>query len=213
MLFQFNSVRADDLQMDCRITDLDVPSMLKFAPSGAKRVSPYILQVNWQKGKSLFEDPLPYDEENGHTWAYCGYSAKAKMHLIKQNNGNFTGKLLNERTGKILPAGQDVLISPNLKYYLASSQPDGLDGQEWVIYGVDGIIVWEGYSFIENPIRKDSILAELSEPFWNSKGNLESSYTCLSALPDNVGSTTVTLEEVKGVYNWVPEAKCAVINE
>ena len=215
LLFQFCSVRADDLEMDCSTTDREVPSMLKYAPSGAKRLNPYTLQVNWKNGKALFVDPVPFDAE-GATWSYCGYSANAKLHLIQHNDGDFSGELLNDQTGNILQAGQHVLISPNLRNYFASSQPDGLDGEEWEVYSIDGISVWKGYSFIEDPSNKGHIYAELSWPFWNAQGKLESSYQCFSAsndylvnktpLPDR---TKVTLKEINGAYAWTPEAKCA----
>jgi len=218
VFFQFNSARADDLEMGCGVTDLEVPSLLKYAPSGAKRLSRHVLQVNWKNGKALFEDPMPYDDELGHGFAYCGYSAKAKVHLIQQGGdmSYFSGVLINEETGEQSAAGQHVLLSPGLKFYFASSQPDGLDGQEWEVYSINGISMWKGYSFIENPSNKGNIYAELSWPFWNAQGKLESSYQCLSASNDYLvhkiplpGRTKVILEEVDGAYAWAPEAKCA----
>jgi len=92
------------------------------APHGAKRTGKRQLEVSWAKGRKLFKDKPPYDEPlDGVWWEYCGYSPTLKLHLIgKMDRDLFTGTLLDEITGMMLPGGKIVSFSPDHQFYLAS---------------------------------------------------------------------------------------------
>jgi hypothetical protein len=133
------------------------------APHGAKRIGKRRLEIHWTSGKRIFTDTPPYDEPlDGIWWAYCEYDARVGMHhLLKQDRWLFTGALLNDRTGALLPAGQTVLFSPDLKFYLAYEQPDGQDGETIKLYTRGGILLWKGYNGILTADGK-SVVAESS---------------------------------------------------
>lgn len=118
---------------------------MRQAPRGAIRVR-HRLEVHWSGGVRAFRDKPPFDAPlDGLSWTYCGFSPELQMHLIgEQNIDVFTGVLLNDKTGAVLPAGEEVSYSPNRRYYLASEQPDGQDGPTLMVYRSDGRLIWRG---------------------------------------------------------------------
>ncbi len=59
-------------------------------------------------------------------WIYCGYSPGLKLHLLfERKESHFSGALLDDATGSLLPGGQDVLFSPGNRFYLAYEMEDG----------------------------------------------------------------------------------------
>ena len=129
------------------------------APHGAKRVSEHQLEVRWAAGTRVFKDKPPYEPLDGVSWAYCGYSPVLKLHLIRKADQDlFTGVLLDDRTGSLLPGGEAVLFSPDQHFYLAYEQPDGLDGECLKLYKRNGIMQWKGYDFIASPDGKSVIV-------------------------------------------------------
>ena len=93
------------------------------APHRAKRVEKHRLEVSWVGGRQAVVNKPPYDEPfAGTTRAYCGFDARLNLHLLlKRDERLFTGVLLDDRIGRILPGGQTVMFSPDRGYSLARS--------------------------------------------------------------------------------------------
>ncbi|NHQ87513.1 hypothetical protein HA050_15450 [Iodobacter sp. HSC-16F04] len=199
-------VMAKDIEISCDQDDSQNPRVLALAPSGAKRIKPHTLQVNWQAGKHLFKDKPPFDEPlSGRAWHYCTYNAQTRQHLILvEDEGMFSGELLNERTGKIIAAGKSVRVTNDLSLYFSIQQPSGFDGEEWKIFNAEGKVLWNGLSVAEN---NHSITAEYIEPRWSDNNQLQARHRCTINNPLSK-TTTVTLEKVQNNYQWRPQIKC-----
>ena len=61
--------------------------------------------------------------------------------LLKEDEALFTGALVDDATGALLPGGQKVLFSKNAQYYLAYEQPDGQDGETIKLYRRNGTLI------------------------------------------------------------------------
>ncbi len=169
-------------------------------PHGAARAG-HALLVHWSHGVRRFSDRPPYDASlDGLHWTYCGFSHELSMHLIgEQNGGLFTGVLLDDKTGSVLPAGEDVWFSPNRLYYLASEQPDGQDGPTLSVHAIDGRSVWKGYGGILEP-NGVGVLADFVRAGWNDQNQV----TMEVSLPDG-RRRTVTLTRVGNSWQWLPK--------
>jgi len=190
----------------------DEASALRQAPLGAARVSPQRLTVTWASGSTIFADSGTEEGSlDGTAYRYCGFNPTVGMHLIhKAADGVFTGVLLDDATGRILPAGQEVLFAPDRTKYFATVQPDGLDGQEWYLYARDGSLIWRGESGItdHHPSAKyDYFIATLDQPRWSNAGALQSTLLCAIGPPGR--SATVTLTRGKSGWRWLPHVVCA----
>jgi len=144
-------MRSCDVQprtLDARATE--EAGWMKTSPHGAKRVGKYELQVRWAKGVQVFKDKPPYGEKLGSSWyAYCGFFVWAGqgLHLIVMTDGDtFTGEMMDDATGKILPAGKTVWTSFSGEYYAATERPDGLNGENAMLFTREGKLLWKGYS-------------------------------------------------------------------
>lgn len=208
----------DRLEMTCRIprtgraglyrlvrpSSVTESERLAAAPHGAKRVGKHELDVAWTSGTHKFADEPPYDEPfDGVWWAYCGYDSTVGLHLLmKQDKSLFTGALLDDRSGNVLPGGEVVLFSPDRKSYLAYEQPDGQDGETIRLYGRTGNLIWEGYNGILTPDRK-TVVAEFRNMRWDAQNRLQADA--------HVGRTkivTVTLTEREGgKREWLPHVE------
>src|SRR5579863_9041971 len=115
---------------------------LRQAPHGANRVGKRKLVVNWAAGKRTFTNDPNIEELGDVWWAYCGYSPEVKLHLILHATSDaiFTGVMLDDKTGSLLPAGEAVLFSPDRRLYLAYEQPDGQDGETLKLYKRTGVM-------------------------------------------------------------------------
>ena len=186
-------------------------SALRAAPASVRRDAAHRLSIAWAKGTRVFEDSGVVDGDMGGVrYEYCG--AAHGYHLIrKADEGLFTGVLLDTATGRVLPAGHTVVFSPDASKYFAAQQPDGLDGEEWLIYARSGVQVWKGLSGIEAKSREGNwttFIAILDQPRWTSSNELQATLRCAS---DTTRTTTVTLRPSAGHYAWMPNVKCAPI--
>ncbi|MGA2673607.1 MAG: hypothetical protein ABSE99_10310 [Terracidiphilus sp.] len=147
-------------------------AILRKAPHGAKRIGKHTLEVNWTQGVRRFVDnECTGNEIGGSCWEYCGYNASFHLHQINHEKDDlFTGVLLDDTSGKLLPGGGSVIFSPDGKRYLASSQWDGKELSDWKLYSREGILLWAGDSGITG--KNDGILAEFENPSWSSSGDL-----------------------------------------
>ncbi len=145
------------------------------APEGARRPSTHTLAVNYKGGVHRFIDKKPYREElDGFHWSYCGYLPGLGAHLIGEEDGSlFTGKLLLDRSGRVLDGGQTVYPSPDGKLFLAESQVDGEYLSHWVLSDLQGRRLWAGVSGVTgNPD------VEYGDPVWIANDALRAPATC-----------------------------------
>jgi hypothetical protein len=173
---------------------------LKNAPAGVKRTDVHTLQITWLHGTSMFKDEPSDYELDGVEWEYCDYDPRLRLYFLKKRDeGLFTGVLLNEVTGKVLEAGEHVVISPDGARFFASQQPDGMDGKRWFIFKMDGTIEWQG----------DSDMDRRYDPSWTSQGQLQAKYNCtLGGVPRDAPWKRVSLKKTDGKWNWSPPIKC-----
>jgi len=161
-----------------------------------KRIGRHQLSVTWAGGIRVFKDKPPFDAElDGVWWAYCGYSATLKMHLLmKKDVDLFTGVLLDDVTGALLPGGENVMFSSDGKLYVATEQQDGMDGEIVKLLTRQGTLVWKGYGGV---LTKDGgVLAELGNFRWDKNrliGDDEISKKIFALTQVNVSS-----------WKWVP---------
>ncbi len=180
------------------------------------------LLVQWENGKQRFEDRVPAVEQDFHEehYAYCGYNPLARLHLIRKDTGDlFSGLLVHDHTGQIIPAGYTVILAPDLSRFLAVRQPEDLEGEIWVISNFDGTPIWEGRAGMvaESDHAEDAeLIADLQAPHWLPSGELQATHTCLGL--DEVKSTKVTLKRVKSpgkargaTYQWLPKVSCPAL--
>jgi hypothetical protein len=175
-------------------------AVLRKAPHGAKRIGKHTLEVNWAKGVRRFVDKdCSEGYIGGSCWEYRGYCASLHLHQINHEEGDlFTGVLLDDVSGKLLPGGSSVIFSPDGKKYLASSQWDGKEFSDWKLYSREGILLWEGDSGIVG--KNDEILAEFESPSWSSSADL------LADSVDSASGKRVVLILIQGTnkkWKWV----------
>jgi hypothetical protein len=207
MTFATVPAQGESLSLACEQAET---AALTNAPRTVHRVSKERLRIEWSKGVRLFVNS-GIEEDGGMEgirYEYCG--SVLGHHLIsKQDNGLSTGLLLNTASGKVLPAGHTVIFAPDATRYFAIQQPDGLDGEEWLIYSRAGNQLWQGLSGISAKPREghwEYFVATLEQPRWSSAGELEATLRCAV---NTEKTATVTLRASGGAYQWVPAIECA----
>jgi len=177
---------------------------LRQAPHGAKRLSEHQLEVRLAEGTRTFKDEPPYEPLDGISWAYCGYNPALKLHLIrKADNGLFTGVLLDDTTGRLLPGGLAVLFSPDYSLYLAYEQPDGQDGETLKLYKRNGVMLWKGYDFIVSPDGKSVIVD--AENMRNMRWDSQNRPQATLYLEGGRTATVTLMRDGKGKLDWLPQ--------
>lgn len=174
---------------------------LKQAPHGAKRLGKHVIEVGWARGKHILKDKPPYNEPlDGVRWTYCGYNADLKLHiLLKEDEALYTGALVDDVTGVLLPGGQKVLFSKNAEYYLAYEQPDGQDGETIKLYRRNGTLLWKGYNGFLSADGKD-VLADFENMHWDDQGRLQA----VARLDDGKTQTVTLTQGAAGKWDWLP---------
>ncbi|WP_423380306.1 hypothetical protein [Burkholderia sp. LMG 32019] len=168
----------------------------------AERIAPHVLRINVE-GKTLLFKDIPSDGLDNIAYTFCG--SRGGYSLIAwDDGGEFTGKLIDERTGRILPAGREVIFSPDGRAYLAIWQEDGLDGDDWAVrYADDGRVSWQGYSFIASRDIDNTPLHELSNPKWTASGKLTAEASCR-----DTPNALVGLIKVQERWSWHVPTSC-----
>jgi hypothetical protein len=171
------------------------------SPHGAARTGKHTLLVHWDGGTQTFRNKPPYDEPlDGIRWTYCGYSTKVGLHLVMKGDFSvFTGVLVDEKTGSILPGGHAVTFSPDLMLYIAYEQPDGQDGETMKLYDRNGTLLWKGISNVSSPDGQ-SILAEFDDVHWDSTGKLIAAYQD----PEQRKKFLTLTQSSNGHWRWIP---------
>lgn len=196
--------------MDCRALKPDSPAVLSQAPGGAERVSEHELLVHWRGGKHVFRDAGPHDVPlEGLHWHYCGYDATTQLHLIQKIAGEMTsGVVLDERTGRIVEAGQQILLADNGRLLLARRQQDSVDGEDWLLTRRNGRVLWRGPSFLTWP-DGERRMADLTDPHWEGD-SLTARLICTSDyLNPDAPVVRVRLQKAEKGYTWQPAITCA----
>ena len=196
---------SEPATLNCHQPEAEV---LHAAPAAVRRISKHRLSVRWSRGVRTFVDSgIVEGELGGVRYEYCGFALG--YHLIhKEEEGLFTGVLLDTATGRLLPAGQTVTFSPDTSHYFATQQPDGLDGEEWLLYSRRGVRLWKGLSGIvakATPGGYEYFIATLEAPRWSSRGEVEATLRCAA---DTTRTTAVTLVATGGRYRWMPTVEC-----
>lgn len=177
---------------------------LRQAPHGAKRLGKHQLEVGWTGGRRMFRDRPPFDEPlDGIAWQYCGYSAVLKVHLVgKSDRGLFTGVLLDDISGSLLPGGEAVLFSPDRQLYLSYEQPDGQDGETLRLYKRSGVMLWKGLDCILSPDGKSVIVD--SENMRNMRWDDQNRPQATLHLKGDRTLTVTLMPDSKGQLDWLP---------
>lgn len=177
----------------------------RLAPESVQRTAPHVLRVTTAARALVLKDVPPYDEPlSGQHYYFCSRGA-GYLHFRFEDDSLFTGVLVNEQSGVLMPAGQEVIFSPDLRAYFATEQPEGLDGEVWKIRAADGRPSWSGYSFITRQDRPDTIYATLDQPAWTPSGELTARATCIDG---NWTRWQVKLLKIAGDWQWRPLRRC-----
>jgi hypothetical protein len=202
------AVQAASLELGC--DDNGEPgkeaARIKAAAAGVvKRQSKHVLQV-LVAGKTLtFADKPPYDEAlDGVRYAFCARK-EGFILIAHEDGGDFTGKLIDEASGKITDAGASVVFSPDRRAYLARSQSDGRDATSLAIYAVDGRRSWRGEDILPHPRKPGEMTATLADVRWEANGELAAQASCVAG---KLAPWRVKLLKSGGGWDWQPKRKC-----
>lgn len=175
---------------------------LRHAPNRARRIDKRQIEIAWQGGKRVFRDEPPYDEAlSGVRWAYCGYDPTLRLHLVSKNdNSLFTGILLDDRTGRLLPGGHNVLFSPDQRYYLTFEMEDGDVTELLKLYRRSGELLWSGHNGLTS-VPEGSLLATFQNPHWEAPDRVQT-----VAVPNGgIKPFPITLaRRGDGKWSWAP---------
>jgi len=199
-------LHAAPLELNCPSFDTEKEQMRirKLASGVVVRKGAHLLKVSTRTGVQSFKDEPPYDEPfDGVHHSFC--DRKEGFILVNVNDGLlFSGKLINEQTGAVTEGGESVLFSEDRRAYLASEQPDGMDGSVWKVYAVNGKLSWSGYNFMPDK-DPNYRYADLDTPSWMPHGELVANATC--SLDQN-RKWKVKLVKNKDEWDWAPRKKC-----
>lgn len=184
----------------------DERTALKQAPSGARRVNHHVLEVGFKSGAKRFTDKAPHEALSGLHWRYCGYDGHAKVHLVEMTKESLrSGELLYEDTGTLLRAGHTILFSPKQHEFLAIEQKDGMDGELWTVYDIDGTAKWSGYAGTLKRLNGiDTVVSSFERPQWNTQGELT------ARCADSKANGFVTLQHSSNGWRWRGNGTCGL---
>ncbi|HMZ57328.1 MAG TPA: hypothetical protein PL048_01045 [Leptospiraceae bacterium] len=205
------SAKPKNIKIECGNSDSDAPA-LKKAPGNVKRLlKGNVLTVTLEiEGRSLnFVYKNSEDnkgELDGLKWQYCGYRKDMKLHLIKkEEDGYFSGKLLDENIGEDLEAGYRIIISEDGDTIFAARQPNGMDGEEWFLLDRYGKVLWKGESVFTD--KQKSITAELESPDFDKDGNLTAVQKC-TAEKAKKKTAKIILKKKDKKFQWESRISC-----
>jgi hypothetical protein len=177
---------------------LETARMLQ-APHGASRAGKHILLVHWANGIHTYKDKPPYEQLAGVLWTYCGYNPAVGFHLIRKEDVDlFTGILLNESTGALLPGGYSVSFSPDRQSYISWDQENGMDEGIIKLYSIHGTLLWKGFSGLISQDGK-SVYPDFDSVYWNNAGKLIAEYQ----IPDKGKFIAILTQTKNSHWRWV----------
>lgn len=199
-----SSAKDASLSLTCNSNNKELVAMRQ-AHGAVRRVNKHVLDLAFKSGTRRFIDKPPHGPLSGLHWRYCGFNEKKRVHLIGMNKERqFSGQLMFESNGKPMKAGHTVLFSRNGDKFLAIEQEDGMDGELWTVYGVDGKMKWTGYAGTIIEIDGiESVASTFTHPTWDQAGELAAQFTCA----DGSKTGAAALRPVANTWNWQgPEA-------
>ncbi|WP_338844978.1 hypothetical protein V8J88_14955 [Massilia sp. W12] len=204
-------VREAQLKLSCesKKKPLSEAQLIQKRKAGAVfvRTKAHLARVKSGAGWLEFADTPPFDEPlSGVLHTFCDMRGEYLL-LAVADEGRFGGKLVHLPSGRITPGGLSVHFSRDGRAYFANEQPDGLDGNEWMIYAQDGRLSWQGYNFIEQSGKPGHVDTFLSDPRWLPNGEFSAKASC-----DEAGSHQWPVKLIKqnGQWEWQPRRKCGV---
>jgi hypothetical protein len=202
-----NVAHAASLHFSCGYEDNDpiveAQHLADRAQGAVRREDRHVLAVRTAQGVLRFADKPPHDQPlNGVHYHFCD-RRDGFVLLLKEDEADFNGVLVDEASGRQTDAGPEVLFSRDRRAYFAETAPDGLDGQVWTIRAIDGTTSWSGYSFIETKTGRADIL--LDAPAWTDTGEFTAMAQCAA---DGRLRWTVKLTKVGGQWQWLPKRTC-----
>jgi len=193
------------ITLTCGDNSDDRTLIKRFAPDVVTRINQHQLNILTKVGSATLVDKPPHDEPlSGVHYLFCD-RRDGFLLITMQDDTRFGGKLINEQTGAITDAGQDVVISHDERAYFAAVQPNGLDGEEWSIYAINGKKSWSGYSFIPQKDNPGQFYAYLEHPTWLPSGEFTATASCASKIDMK---WTVKLVKNQGEWSWKPLKRC-----
>lgn len=218
LLFLFagtTSAQTSDLMSSCLHFKEDVA--LKQAPIGTARGNKNLLVVKLAGGKKEFKNTnvlikpadkneKPYlSEEESTYWEYCGYISALKAHHVRSRKYlSSNSKLINYSSGKAMPAGEEIYLSPDKKHYVAFAQADGSETISLQVADAGGMLLWQGENFFPDKGNPKLIYAHISEIKWNESSVLEGVAECT----DSMKKQYVSLNFYENKWQWGPLIKC-----
>lgn len=182
---------------------------LKQAPKSVRRINKHVLEIATPRGRQRFVDKPQHDEGEtvGVHWRYCGYDAHARAHLIEMiDEGSYSGSLLLEESGQLIPAGHTVWFSPDAREILGIKQDAGVDGETWAVLDRTGQIIWTGYAGIVADVDGvETVVATFELPRWTKQGQLTARSVCTSS---KTQETVVLIRSASKGWGWNGHAKC-----
>jgi hypothetical protein len=200
------SCEAQALHLECDDSAKETAAIQARAPGVVKRISKHVLEIRTPARTLTIKDQPPFDEPfSGVHHTFC--DRKDGFILLSVTDEDvWTGKLINEQTGEVTPAGGDVIFSPDRRAYFAREQPNGLDGNRWKIYALNGKLSWSGFSFIEVKNMPGHMQAYLENPAWLANGEFSAKATCIGG--HNEQSWNVKLIKGRDGWSWKPGQAC-----
>ncbi len=194
--------------LSCLNTGSECEAITERAKGLVARKGMHALEIRCKNGTKTFSDKPTYDEQlAGIHWNFCGYDEERGLFLIgKQIDSLSTGILVDEISCKVKRAGQSVLISPDNTQYLAIEQMDGVDGETWTVFTIDGREVWSGYAGVtrlDKGAGYDYVYAQYENPRWKNN-ELTADFICSSSSVRG----SVNLINPHGKFRWEPEYQC-----
>lgn len=186
------------------------------SPHGAQRLNGNTLSIKWQKGIKKFKDVVkfvypsdgkPYKSDDGTHWTYCGFISQVGMHHIQLNNfqDRMTGVLMNDATGKTLPAGDLIWFSVRNKYFL-SNESTGSDGLNLTLRSIEGAMLWRGYNYFEIEGKSGYKYADIEDIRANQNEEFEGVASCIEMEKRQLVKLTLS----NGQWGWSPKIICSM---
>lgn len=177
------------------------------APHGATHTKKHRLEVGYRSGTKIFTDKPPHEDLGGVHWSYAGFDPKNNVHLIcKQDETFFTGVLLNDESGALIPAGQTVIFAPSGNHYLAIEQADGNYFESWSLHTKTGEVEWSGDAGQTNNVDGIGVVVStLQKPQWSEDGMLIATSECED---DSTKSGEAVLINTNGKWSWRTNLHC-----
>lgn len=186
--------------------------LIKAAGEKVVRKSKHELLIRAGGKMQSFKDLPPYEENfPGARYHFCEYQ-KGFFLLSKEEDVLFTGTLINEATGLVTPGGRTILFSPDMRAYLATEHPNGMDGNVLKIYSITGRLSWEGRNYLTGP-DPNMAIAYLTDWSWSPKGEFKAKAECSNKIGNPSSGPqdkpqAMTLKKIKGEWNWHPQIRC-----